>query len=544
MNTKESLIAFNGILSLTNKSIFRVRKKLTKALLIPFFFVSLLAVAEYQLELAYVQDKVWYQLILLPFDFVLTGLIAIVVHRILLLGENSVSNWGIVAWTKREARFVSRYIGISLILGSMLFFLYAIKIGTINIGLITAILFGFILWSRWLLIFPGIAVDQPLSLAQSWALTENCKLLMALVAVVLPITFVLLSIALYIPIIMYVNDNLIQKVLLALIVNGYAVYLISALTMTYRFILDQHASEKLTSDDIDQPAQPNILSKLFIPLLALALIVLLVGINGRITQADKSNSQTVNSSLLLKDDFKSPDVTGNPETAKLNNDPQIVKSIESFKKNLTNAEQIGNEKLAAVFNQSLGILYASNGDRTKAFEHFNRALIIFEKVNSQLGIASTFSAVADQYGNWGQQNKAIEYYEKVLSIYENLKDENNKAVIYLRLSRQYEASRDTSKAIDYGQKALAIHQNLGDREAMANDFVKLGRLYSSGEVLNTSLEYYKKALALKEKLQDKAAMVNIYEDLGRIYEKQAKTEFAMQAYKKRDEINKSLYLNN
>lgn len=428
MNTKESLIAFKSILSLANKSLFSSRKKLVSALFIPLSLIILLADATYQLDITNSQFKLWGKLFKLPFEVVITTIIAVVVHRIILLGPNSVSKWGIVVWTKRETRFLSRFIGAYAIFGAMLFFLYVVKIGTLHIGLIVAVIVGYYLLSRWSLVFPGTAVDRPLTFAESWELTGHHKLLISLVAFVLPITFIALSMALFIPVFMYVYNGLFRSVIIDLIKMGYTIYLFSVLTMAYKFILEQQMPINPSFAKTEQRTPINNRGKLFIPIFFLALIVYLVEINKLNNSQDTTfKAETFHSTLFIKDEKTGSNTAGNSVIDK-QSDPQIDRSIESFNKNLADANKSGNEKGAAVYNLTLGMLYANKGERAKAFEHYNKALATFEKHNSSLGIASTFSEVASHYGNWGQLDKSLEYYEKALSIYENLKDKKDMAI--------------------------------------------------------------------------------------------------------------------
>lgn len=110
------------------------------------------------------------------------AIFAITTHRIVLLGPDSVSKWGITSWTKRETFFVLHIVGLALMTIPVMFLGFIPILGWIVALIIICWLFG-----RLSLVFPGIAIDKGVSFKLSWELTKKHQLLMFLVVVAFPI---------------------------------------------------------------------------------------------------------------------------------------------------------------------------------------------------------------------------------------------------------------------------------------------------------------------------------------------------------------------
>ena len=151
--------------------------------------------------------------------------IAITTHRLLLLGDDAIPQWGMVRWGKREAYF----------------FLYVFLVGFCAIP---AALFAFIpvvgpvltivtaAWvlSRLSLVFPAIAVDEGVGLFLAWELTERHQLLMVTVVVLFPL-------ALSLPALLFLLLPLPWSVLLISVLTAFVtVFSIAALSIAYREI--------------------------------------------------------------------------------------------------------------------------------------------------------------------------------------------------------------------------------------------------------------------------------------------------------------------
>ena len=128
---------------------------------------------------------------------------AINIHRIVLIGEKSVTRWGVNRWTIRESLFFLHLIGVILLFNSTSIFFQIIKflpatdlwLANNFIGPFFTLIFFFSLYvvSRVSFCFPGLAIDKCVTFYSSWKLTKNHKVLMIFVTIFLTILFSLLS---------------------------------------------------------------------------------------------------------------------------------------------------------------------------------------------------------------------------------------------------------------------------------------------------------------------------------------------------------------
>ncbi len=152
------------------------RISLAKALAIPFCAYLVIEGSVY-LDVPDIIN--WFLAVL---AWVVYAIIAITTHRVVLLGPNSVPEWGITSWSKRETYFILHILAFGLItVGISLLGFVPI------VGFIVALLIICWVLPRLSLVFPGIAVDQGVTFRLSWELTENHKLHMFLIVILFPI---------------------------------------------------------------------------------------------------------------------------------------------------------------------------------------------------------------------------------------------------------------------------------------------------------------------------------------------------------------------
>ena len=133
-----------------------------------------------------VLGKYWFQEegAFLSFSAVfISTLLAISVHRLLILGASSVSTWGLFRVTRREVQFLMKTVllGLFLILPAI-----AILVLSKILAALVFIISAYVC-TRFSLVFPSIAADKPLSFLESWEVTKKHRMLMVSATVVVPI---------------------------------------------------------------------------------------------------------------------------------------------------------------------------------------------------------------------------------------------------------------------------------------------------------------------------------------------------------------------
>jgi hypothetical protein len=156
--------------------VYHYKVQFFKILIFPFIFFTIYYLIER------VTDSTTYYWGMFFAAWIIYTQIAVVTHRMILLGPNSVPNWGIYVPTKRELHFFTT----SFILGLMM-----IPITFLNIipsgGSILFTIVSSYLISRFSLVFPSIAVDNAWSFSDSWSVTKDHQILMLTVILIFPI---------------------------------------------------------------------------------------------------------------------------------------------------------------------------------------------------------------------------------------------------------------------------------------------------------------------------------------------------------------------
>lgn len=155
--------------------VYEYRKPFAKALVVP---VSIL-VALGSIPIQEPGSELMVLLTIVP--LFLYSVLAITTHRIILLGPEAVSEWGVYVPRRRELYFVLYSIGFVFV---MIPFGFFALIPTI--GWVIAVLAIIYMAARLSLVFPAIATDQGWSFSDSWKATKNRQILMVVVVAIFP----------------------------------------------------------------------------------------------------------------------------------------------------------------------------------------------------------------------------------------------------------------------------------------------------------------------------------------------------------------------
>ncbi len=147
-----------------------------KILAFPFIFFSV-----YYLTVSENSNIIFSWIILLT-SWIIYTQVAVSTHRIILLGPNAVPNWGIYLPTFRELHFFMTSFILGIMMLPLLLFMAIPGIGIIMYTIASAYLI-----SRFSLVFPTIAIDNPMTFSDSWAVTKNYQILMLTVVLIFPI---------------------------------------------------------------------------------------------------------------------------------------------------------------------------------------------------------------------------------------------------------------------------------------------------------------------------------------------------------------------
>lgn len=159
-------------------------------------------------------------------NFGLTLILAVVCHRIVVLGTQSVAGFPIVWWTWRETRFLGWSLGIGLIAGLVM--LPALSVSQSPWLLIPLLLPGLYVFSRLALVLPIVATDGVAGLGKAWDLSRGNGLRLVAVVTLLPFSLEVVVAWLPRPDVLVLDLLLIFAELYVFVVG------VAALSMAYR----------------------------------------------------------------------------------------------------------------------------------------------------------------------------------------------------------------------------------------------------------------------------------------------------------------------
>ncbi len=177
-------------------------------------------------------------------------MIAISTHRILILGNKSVSKWGNFKFTSREISYLFQCIKLSILISlytliPLIVILKLFENKSVHLlALSLVFLVSTIIFSRMSLVLPSVAIDKKMDFRDSWKLTKNYRLLMYLLVIIFPISFSLIigqarGILLDLSPLIF---NILNPILNVFII----VFATSILSFTFRYILKE---ENIINDD-------------------------------------------------------------------------------------------------------------------------------------------------------------------------------------------------------------------------------------------------------------------------------------------------------
>ncbi|MEJ2407024.1 MAG: hypothetical protein P8171_22620 [Candidatus Thiodiazotropha sp.] len=195
------------------------REVLFKSIVVP---ILVLASLDFLYDESYTIGKA---IVLGTFELMAYTVLAINTHRVMLLGASSVPKWGLARPTKRELRFVFQMIGLGLII-TPIYLLVLIP----EYGIWLMVVVSSYLISRFSLVFPAIATDNPWTLGEAWDATNEHQFLVFVVVGLLPI---LIGGAKYL-----LSDLPNSEVLMSMVSALTTVYTVSGLSLLYESIHD------------------------------------------------------------------------------------------------------------------------------------------------------------------------------------------------------------------------------------------------------------------------------------------------------------------
>lgn len=214
------------------KVVFDNQRRFIEALVIPFSMLVGLDL----LDLLEVPEVLGWVLGIL--GLLIYANFAIVTHRLVILGNDSVPRFGLTRVSNRELLFVAYSIGVTVVPGVLFLPVLMMDEGAIETvyTLIAAMAYVYIV-ARISLVLPGTAIDKWLTIPMSWSLTSPYQRSMVVVVILFPIVLSML-VGLPIMLIGFLLPQAALGVLNSIVGTVLLVFTIAILSLAYREIVD------------------------------------------------------------------------------------------------------------------------------------------------------------------------------------------------------------------------------------------------------------------------------------------------------------------
>lgn len=155
--------------------------------------------------------------------------------------------------------------------------------------------------------------------------------------------------------------------------------------------------------------------------------------------------------------------------------------------------------------------------RLKSVEEYKKALTNYRNLGDEYGEALTQFLIGFVYNGLGEKPTALDFYKQALQIFRSLKDKQFEGVTLNNIGRIHEDLGEKGTALDFFEQALLIRREVGDKEGEGATLNNIGSIYHFLGEIEKSLGFLKKAIPLRRKAGDKPGVVKTLSNIGTIY---------------------------
>ena len=205
-------------------------------------------------------------------------------------------------------------------------------------------------------------------------------------------------------------------------------------------------------------------------------------------------------------------------------------SLTFFNQAKAEAKGLSNQKLKAMVQNNIGLVYWNQGKLDAAVEAYDLALIEYGQLTSKtIDMANVYNNLGLIHNDRGDFDEAVKSFRSAISIFDSLNSKSRGvANTYNNIGRIYKSRGNLPFALEYYLKALKILEDIDDKsDAYANVLTNIGNIYNGLDQNEKALEFYEKSKAALESTSNKSnAFANVLNNIGDIYKKKKQYDSA------------------
>lgn len=200
-------------------------------------------------------------------------------------------------------------------------------------------------------------------------------------------------------------------------------------------------------------------------------------------------------------------------------------------KQLNNAQEYGDQLVAASALHDIGLLYNSHTENTTlALKHFDEAQEQFETLNNGWGACITKANKSALYTKTGNYDKALSLATEALDYGVKYNHDTAKCYAYYRLGCIHAALENHTEAIAYLNQALILSKQLSYDEISAKALLTKAQLFLKSDDILKARELYNETLKFSETVHDNTILQDCYVGIANTYKIEGDTRMALLTY--------------
>ncbi|MDY0151184.1 MAG: tetratricopeptide repeat protein [Candidatus Cloacimonas sp.] len=180
----------------------------------------------------------------------------------------------------------------------------------------------------------------------------------------------------------------------------------------------------------------------------------------------------------------------------------------------------------------LGVVYARQGDKKKAFAAYVEAIGIADRISDRFGYAKVLIDMGTLYRQMGDHKHAMQNYKRSLKIFEALNNLPTLSIIHHNIGELHHQEGHYQQAIKAYRKALRFAKKSGDLFGVSIENDAIGDILLFTNQLDKAKALYHKNLKLQKSIDDREGIAHTYGNLGNVAKYENDLPLALEYYDK------------
>ncbi|MEM7346587.1 MAG: tetratricopeptide repeat protein [Chloroflexota bacterium] len=195
----------------------------------------------------------------------------------------------------------------------------------------------------------------------------------------------------------------------------------------------------------------------------------------------------------------------------------VAENMIALEIGLRACQKSANRRHENAHLNSLGLVYQSVGEVTKAIDYFKQGLVISESMGDRKMEGIRLGNLGSAYRELGRVEEAIEYYERALEIQQEFGDRSGEGAVLGNLGLAYRDLGRVDEALEHDERALLILQEIGNRRREGTQLGHLGHAYRDLGQYDKALDFYQQAGAIAVEIGYIKGYATQLQNMGLLY---------------------------